>query len=97
MLRGQLKFASSLIYYRSKIPKTNVQIFTMASTRDGRRERYSTFGSTEEPKSERLTNRWEIVLVLIVVAAGIVITTIAAIKAKGELTSKVNYYIWALS
>lgn len=54
----------------------------MATPGNTRRERYSTFGS-DEPK-QKLTNRWEIVLVLIVVAAGIVITTIAAIKAKGK-------------
>lgn len=31
----------------------------------------------------KIKNKWEVVLVLIVVAAGIVITTVAAIKAKG--------------
>jgi hypothetical protein len=32
----------------------------------------------------KIKNKWEVVLVLVVVAAGIVITTVAAIKAKGN-------------
>ncbi|KAI1286997.1 hypothetical protein HDE_10499 [Halotydeus destructor] len=51
--------------------------------RNSRHERYSTFGSNNSDSSKpKLTNKWEIVLVIFVVAAGIVITTIAAIKAK---------------
>jgi len=32
----------------------------------------------------KIKNKWEVVLVLVVVALGIVITTIAALKAKGN-------------
>jgi hypothetical protein len=32
----------------------------------------------------RIKNKWEVVLVLTVIAAGIVITTVAAIKARGK-------------
>lgn len=52
----------------------------MANSRE-RRERYATFGRRTRAQ---LANRWEIVLIFIIVAAGIVITTIAAIKAKGK-------------
>lgn len=62
----------------------------MATPRDGRRDRYAAFDSTTDGasvKSPKFTNRWEIALVLVVVAAGIVITVIAAIKAKGKPSS----------
>lgn len=58
----------------------------------GSSSRYAAFdGSTESGPGRRsksaggLSNKWEIVLVTIIVAAGIVITTIAAIKASGTL------------
>lgn len=71
----------------------------MASIRETRaRDRYSAFDTSQPTSSangnstnkKQFTNRWEIVLVLIVVAAGIVITTIAAIKAKGKLVRLVD-------
>lgn len=53
----------------------------------GSSSRYAAFdGSTESDRRSKatLSNKWEIALVTIIVAAGIVITTIAAIKAHGK-------------
>lgn len=54
----------------------------------GSSSRYAAFdGSTESGQGSRrsMSNKWEIALVTIIVAAGIVITTIAAIKANGKM------------
>lgn len=52
------------------------------------KERYSTFGL--EGSSGKFTSKWELLLVLLVITAGLVITSMAALKAKG------NYYNWPI-
>ena len=56
----------------------------MATVRENRRERYLTF---DPERRARFSNRWEIALVILIISAGIVITTIAAIKARGEFSA----------
>jgi hypothetical protein len=54
----------------------------MATIRENRRERYLTF---DPERRSRFSNHWEIALVILIICAGIVITTIAAIKARGKM------------
>lgn len=49
-------------------------------------DRYLTFDS-ELRRRRSWSNKWEVVLVVLIIAAGVVITTIAAIKAGGEYVS----------
>lgn len=64
----------------------------MATIRENRRERYLTF---DPERRSRFSNRWEIVLVVLIISAGIVITTIAAIKARGQSDSFVSHLFHA--
>ena len=55
----------------------------MAPQRNYRQERYAAF---DPERRIHMSNKWEIVLVVLIITTGILITTIIALKWKGELS-----------